>query len=270
MARRIRATAVILSAVARPARRFGRRIAVTACIVAAAAVALSIGLGLWDGSNGARRERRVMLLGIDGMDYWLTRQLMAEGKLPNFSALAEQGTFLPLETTMPPLSPVAWTTFATGMDPGGHGIFDFLRRDPAKVKDGFLPEDSVSRLTVDAHASAWRIPFTRYVWPPRQEQLLLRKGKAFWDILASHRINAVIYKMPANFPVSPSKARTLAGMGTPDIEGSYGTFTYVTDRPWDWTREITGGRILKAMIENAVVKVPVGPGRRALPGFADQ
>ena len=79
---------------------------------------------------GAQNDRRVIVLGIDGMDHRLLSQFIAEGRLPNFERLATTGSLSPLETTMPPLSPVAWSTFITGMDPGGHGIYDFLHRDP--------------------------------------------------------------------------------------------------------------------------------------------
>ena len=50
--------------------------------------------------------------------------------LPNLSRLVAEGRFDPLATTVPPQSPVAWSSFITGLDPGGHGIFDFLHRDP--------------------------------------------------------------------------------------------------------------------------------------------
>ena len=74
--------------------------------------------------------RRVIVLGFDGMDYGVTKRLMAEGRMPNFSRLAQAGSFSPLGTTIPPQSPVAWSSFITGLDPGGHGIFDFVHRDP--------------------------------------------------------------------------------------------------------------------------------------------
>ena len=73
-------------------------------------------------------QHQVIVLGFDGMDYGITKRLMEEGRLPNLSRLAEQGTFGPLETAVPPQSPVAWSDFITGMDSGGHGIFDFVHR----------------------------------------------------------------------------------------------------------------------------------------------
>ena len=85
---------------------------------------------LTPGGAEAADDRRVIVVGIDGMDWGLTEQMMAAGELPNFSKLARQGSGGPLGTSVPPLSPVAWSDFITGMDAGGHGIFDFIHRHP--------------------------------------------------------------------------------------------------------------------------------------------
>src|SRR5919197_723319 len=76
--------------------------------------------------------KKVMVLGIHGMDPKLLQTFMDQGRMPNFKALIAEGDFRPLETTMPPQSPVAWSTFMTGMDPGGHEISDFLNVDTAR------------------------------------------------------------------------------------------------------------------------------------------
>ena len=67
--------------------------------------------------------------------------LIDKGRLPNFARLAASGGFAPLGTSIPPQSPVAWSTFITGLDPGGHGIFDFIHRDPKTM----VPYLSTSR-----------------------------------------------------------------------------------------------------------------------------
>lgn len=69
---------------------------------------------------------RVLIIGIDGADWVLTRMLMQDGLLPNLQALADEGCWGPMRSTTPPTSPPAWTTIMTGKHPGGHGIFDFL------------------------------------------------------------------------------------------------------------------------------------------------
>ena len=74
--------------------------------------------------------KRVIILGFDGMDPGLATRFIREGRLPNMKAMADRGVFRPLDTSNPSMSPVAWSTFATGVDPSGHGIYDFLTRDP--------------------------------------------------------------------------------------------------------------------------------------------
>ena len=75
-------------------------------------------------------SKRVVILGLDGLDPGLTTKFMLEGRMPNFAKLAERGVFRPLDTSVPSMSPVAWSTFATGVDASRHCIYDFLTRDP--------------------------------------------------------------------------------------------------------------------------------------------
>jgi predicted AlkP superfamily phosphohydrolase/phosphomutase len=82
-------------------------------------------------------DRRVIVLGFDGADSHLTEQYMDEGYLPNLAKLRAEGCYAPLGTTTPPQTPVSWSSFATGKNPGKHGIFDFLRRDLATYQPDF-------------------------------------------------------------------------------------------------------------------------------------
>src|SRR5207248_5360491 len=75
-------------------------------------------------------QQKVIVLGFDGVDARYTEKWMNEGKLPNLARLRQMGTFRPLRPTIPAQTPVSWSTFSTGIDPGRTGIFDFLRRDP--------------------------------------------------------------------------------------------------------------------------------------------
>src|SRR6187549_233051 len=101
--------------------------------VAGLAVAAALATTMCGGESTTkplrRSAKRVFVLGFDGMDPTLARQYMAEGKLPNLKKLSETGTFAKLETTQPSESPVAWSSFATGVNPGKHNIYDFLVRD---------------------------------------------------------------------------------------------------------------------------------------------
>src|SRR5262245_46844798 len=104
-------------------RTFLRR---TAAVGAAAA-----GAGLFlGGVNRVSRSagKKVIVIGIDGMDPRLAEEMMREGQLPNLAKLRASGGFSPLGTSIPPQSPVAWANFINGAGPGSHGIFDFIHR----------------------------------------------------------------------------------------------------------------------------------------------
>lgn len=199
--------------------------------------ALIVGLAAaaWVLAAGAAAARTVVVLGFDGMDPRLVAEYRAQGLMPAFDrVLARGGSLLPLGTTIPPQSPVAWSTFSTGLDPGGHGIFDFIHRNPATL----VPYLSISEASGPSEfwgVGGWRIP--------RGHQggiRNLRQGTAFWQLMDNARVDMTLFKMPANFPPVPTVARTLSGMGTPDIQGTYGQYTYVTDDPLA-TRDLSGG-----------------------------
>src|SRR5262245_12225041 len=92
-------------------------------LLTAAALAAACGGGT-SGKAARRAQRKVFVIGFDGMDPTLSRKYMDEGKLPNLKKLADAGTFKKLETTQPSESPVAWSSFATGVNPGKHNIYD--------------------------------------------------------------------------------------------------------------------------------------------------
>ncbi|MCC6359159.1 MAG: alkaline phosphatase family protein, partial [Phycisphaerales bacterium] len=88
---------------------------------------------IWRAIAGRRRfakakARRVVIVGLDGLEPSLTEEFLAAGLLPNLARLREIGSFQRLGTTWPPLSPVAWSSFSTGANPGKHNIFDFIAR----------------------------------------------------------------------------------------------------------------------------------------------
>ncbi|HEX7184217.1 MAG TPA: alkaline phosphatase family protein [Thermoanaerobaculia bacterium] len=85
--------------------------------------------------------QKLIVLGFDGADAKLTQKWMDEGKLPNLARLRGQGTFSPLRSTIPSQTPVSWSTFATGLNPGRHGVFDFLKRDVKTYTPSFAAFD---------------------------------------------------------------------------------------------------------------------------------
>jgi predicted AlkP superfamily phosphohydrolase/phosphomutase len=200
-----------------------------------------------------RGNQRLIILGIDGMDPDLLEQFMRAGKMPNFARLAAQGDFRRLTTSLPPQSPVAWSNLITGMNAGGHGIFDFIHRDPKTFELYF----STSRVEGPKHAihlGNWLIP----LGSGSAEQL--RKGKAFWQILDQHGVPNTVFRIPANFPPAPAKGKTLSGMGTPDLRGTYGTFSFYTDDPTATPGAVEGGQVIPVQVENSrVIANLIGP-----------
>jgi predicted AlkP superfamily phosphohydrolase/phosphomutase len=168
--------------------------------------------------------RRVIIVGLDGQDPKLTERFMKEGKLPNFSKLAEMGCYKRLRTTFPSLSPTAWSSFATGTDPAKHNIFDFLTRDPRT----YLP------LLSSAHIGDVErfLKIGKYRIPLKAPDLrLLRKSKPSWTILGEHDIWSTVLRVPITFPPEKFKGAQLSAMCTPDLLGSQGTFLLYTTRP---------------------------------------
>jgi predicted AlkP superfamily phosphohydrolase/phosphomutase len=90
-------------------------------------------------------QQKVIVLGFDGVDARYTERWMNEGKLPNLAKLRASGTFRPLLPTIPAQTPVSWSTFSTGIDPGRTGIFDFLRRDPKTYRPVFAAFDEIEK-----------------------------------------------------------------------------------------------------------------------------
>jgi predicted AlkP superfamily phosphohydrolase/phosphomutase len=74
-------------------------------------------------------NRRVIIIGLDGGTWQILNPLMQEGKAPFFSSLAKRGARGILESSIPPVTAPAWTSFLTGKNPGKHGLFDFQRID---------------------------------------------------------------------------------------------------------------------------------------------
>ena len=163
-----------------------------------------------------RAKQRVFVMGFDGMDPTLTRKFMAEGKLPNLQQLADNGVFRTLGTTQPSESPVAWASFATGVNPGKHNIFDFLRRDFAT----YLPDFTM--VSKEPPEFFWGFFPTK-----RPKVISTRGGTSFWVHAANDGVKSVILTVPVTFPPEDlNHGQMLAGLPLPDIRGTLGTFYY--------------------------------------------
>jgi len=209
--------------------------------------------GCSESESSYETPKKLIVLAFDGMDPIIFKGLIRGGKLPNFEHLMKTGDFKPLATSVPPQSPVAWSNFITGMNPGGHGIFDFIHRDP----DTMFPYLSTSETLPPAktiNIGEWIIPFSS------GKVNLLRQGRAFWEYLSENGIPTTIVRVPANFPPVKTKARQISGMGTPDIQGTYGTFSFYTDEQTETYGEISGGKIFSiGVVENKVKAKLPGP-----------
>lgn len=183
---------------------------------------------LWHGirrRQGYRhaRVKRIVFLGLDGLDPRLTERMMAEGALPNLAGLAAKGSYQRLRTTFPALSPVAWSTFATGVQPAKHNIFDFLDRS----LKSYVPRLSSARVGKPSRllrVGRLRIPLSRTPVESR------RKSQPFWKILGRHGISSTILRVPITFPPEKFDGRMLSAMSTPDLKGTQGSFSQFTTR----------------------------------------
>jgi len=187
--------------------------------------------------RGKASVRRAIVLGLDGLDPVLVTRFMNEGKLPHFSALAAEGSFLPLETSCPSMSPVAWSTFATGVDASRHNIFDFLGRDERT----YLPLLSSTRITNPSRT----LRLGRYRVPLGKPSIrLMRKSRTFWSALDDALVPCHVLRVPITFP--PERLRNgvmLSAMCVPDLRGSQGSFTFFTTDA-ERARKHTGGEVL--------------------------
>lgn len=119
-----------------------------------AAVCLVLACATIGAAFASEGDRPVVIIGFDGADARLVERWMDEGELPNLAALRDEGTYAPLLPTNPPQTPVSWSTFATGLDPGGTEIFDFLKRDPSN----YLPDFAMTSPTRRTFAWGERTP----------------------------------------------------------------------------------------------------------------
>src|SRR5689334_17097890 len=182
----------------------------------------------WRAVRGRRAFRnaavkKVIFLGLDGLDPRLTERFLREGKLPNLAKLVSAGGYKRLRTTFPSLSPVAWSTFATGVNPAKHNIFDFLDRD----LKSYLPQLSSARVGQPPRVlklGRLRIPLSR----PSLE--FRRKSRPFWAILGENGIPCTVLRVPITFPPEKFNGKLLSAMCTPDLKGTQGSFSEFTTK----------------------------------------
>jgi predicted AlkP superfamily phosphohydrolase/phosphomutase len=139
--------------------------------------------------NQRPRLRPALVLGLDGATFDVIRPLAQAGRLPNLSAWLKEGASALLHSTVPPVSFPAWSSFATGLDPGAHGLFDFTQKLPGRYALRFTNASDRSGATLFGRVTA-----------------------------AGGRVLAL--GMPATFPPEPVDGLLVAGFDAPVSTGS--------------------------------------------------
>ncbi len=217
--------------------------------------------------KGARVRRnaiakRVVVIGLDGMDPRLAEKFMGKGKMPNFQRLKDEGAYVPLATTYPSISPSAWSAFSTGVDASHHNIFDFITRDPCS----YQPVLSSAEI-----GKASRIlPIGKYLIPLGKPRIVsYQKSKSFWKVLGERGIFSSILRVPITFPPEKFKGVLLSGMCVPDLKGSQGTFSFYTSDRNDLRGETGGVRYWVALQDDAIYTNLHGPSNDLVKGSGE-
>jgi predicted AlkP superfamily phosphohydrolase/phosphomutase len=200
--------------------------------------------------EGPRKVKKVVILGLDGLDPKITEQMMEKGELANFRKLRDTGTYRHLGTSNPAMSPVAWSTFSTGADASYHGIFDFLTRD----RNTYLPKTSSSAVYGSSKffkLGPWRIPLKK------GGVRFLRKAVSFWTVLGDYGVFSTVLRVPITFPPERFNGLMIAGMDVPDLRGTMGTFTYYTQSEDE--AKNTAGTVIKLTNGDSITTTIPGP-----------
>jgi predicted AlkP superfamily phosphohydrolase/phosphomutase len=193
------------------------------------------------------RVDRFILLGIDGLDPQILEAMMAAGRLPNCSALREAGSYRRLGTANPPQSPVVWSTIATGGNPGRHGVFDFITRDPAN----YLPVHSIMKVNSANLLS-------------RREAMFLpvQKGIPFWRLTSEAGIPTSVIRWPLTIPPEKVKGRMLSGLGVPGLKADTGTYLFYTTSLKQFNDVEGKGEVIQVSPSNGIIETYVpGPSK---------
>jgi len=175
--------------------------------------------------------KKVIVLGLDGLEPKITESMLKNGELPNLAMIEELGGYTRIQTTYPAQTPVAWSTFATGTNPGGHGIFDFLGRNPKT----YLPVLALSRYE---QKNIFTLP----------KVVNLRRGVALWELLSDAGLPSTVIRCPCTYPPDQIQGRMLAGVGVPDLRGGLGTSTFYTSA--DGVKQENSEKVLHVIFNN--------------------
>lgn len=135
-------------------------------------------------------RNRVLVIGLDGAPFPLLEKWANSGHMPTLRRLLSSGVGGQMGSTMPPTSGPAWTSFATGMNPGRTGVYDFLYRRPGS-----------------------------YVFPPVNASM--RSGRTLWRLLSDAGLKVGVINVPISYPVEPVNGTFISGWMTPYFAKDY-------------------------------------------------
>jgi predicted AlkP superfamily phosphohydrolase/phosphomutase len=204
-----------------------------------------MGIVMINRNNSATFDKKIVILGFDGLSPELMKPMLEKGELPNFSRLKDEGSYRRLSTTNPSQSPVAWAGFATGRNPGKNGIFDFIVRNP---------KDYSLRLSLSNIVAGKPRPVIQ--------------TDSFWHYSSKKKIPTVILGCPVTFPPDKIYGKMLSGMGVPDILGTEGTFTFFTSQQEGKDKDI-GGIVVRLRRTEEIITHLIGPKKARLRGEAE-
>lgn len=130
---------------------------------------------------------KVCVIGIDGGTFEVIDYLVGKGRLPNFREVLGEGSHATLLSTVPALTPAAWTTFYTGSNPGQHGAIDFFKR----------------------------IPGTYNLMPANGGMV---RGTSLWSQASRHGKRVCVYNVPMTYPAEPQNGIIISGMDAPRLD----------------------------------------------------
>lgn len=164
---------------------------------------------------------RVLVIGLDGATWTALDPLMAEGRMPALASLVDRGFRAPLESTVPPVTAPAWSSFITGQNPGRHGIFQFYEIDPwseralGRGAETFLAEPGV---VVNGKALG---------------------GPKLWEVASDAGKRCVSINLPMTYPPSPINGLMVTDMLTPPGSKRFTTPPELADELTDYEIDLT-------------------------------
>ena len=178
-------------------------------------------------------EKRVVVFGVDGLDPEMLQERIDSGMMPNFAkAIAGGSKLQSLQTSWPPQSPVAWSNFISGVNPGKHGLYDFIHvnRDDYGIKSSMVETDEVG---MEMTLFGYNVPLSG------GDSRSTRKFPAFWEVMSEQGVPVYVHRMPASYPLTESKAVVFPDMGTPDLVGALSGVAYLFTEDEEQTARVS-------------------------------